>query len=219
MGRDRPDGKFSSEGQLRGQRHVRRTHVRSTAFRSGDHYAIQRPGRRRRDAKGQLIRRARPPCRRSPTDEQHGPVRRADGLVPGPNYPRTPPPTLAPGSVSGASGRAGPRFALPAQIWDSQMGRRRPAATTRRPANANGPDGYSWWDNPPSTSRTHAVEHQRRPRPPADPTSARIGTAAVVNPGGIQANPVADDLRLRGSRRCHGSVISPRAGGRQRPGR
>jgi len=206
-GRDRPGRQVQQRGgQLRGQRHVRRTHVGQRRPFGATTYAHQRPGRRPPRCRTAVDPRRDHPADDPRRDEQHGPVAERMAWCTGPNYPRTPPNAGARlGDVEHLVARAAVRGSR--HQSGLPMGRRRAGGHTPRLANANGPDGYSWWDNPAfDQPYRNAVEHQRRPARAATRTSARIGTAAS-QPGRYSGQPGADDLRYRRLQAMHGSVM------------
>src|SRR5262249_43719121 len=126
----------------------------------------------------------------------------------GPNYPGGAGPNLAPGAVTWSIWSRGPRFDATGTPLTSPWADGAPAATTPPATNANGPDGYSWWDNPAfdqpyrTPSNTNAG-----PGPRSDPNFRQNWDGGVVNPGGIQANPVPMICDYRRFQPMHASVM------------
>ncbi len=119
----------------------------------------------------------------------------------GPNYPPGSTTQLAPGSVTWSVWSRGPKFT--GGSLDSQWADGAPVATSPPAANTNGPDGYSWWDNPafdqPLVDSTHYG-------PRSDP-NFRQNFGGVVNPGGVQGNAVPLQCDYRRLQALHGSVM------------
>jgi hypothetical protein len=127
----------------------------------------------------------------------------------GPNYPSaTATPRLAAGSVTWSIWSRGPRFDATGNSLNSPWADGAPAATTPPAANANGPDGYSWWDNPAFDQAYRTPSNRDAgPGPRSDPNFRQNWDGGVVNPGGIQGNPVPRICDYRRLQAMHGNVM------------
>jgi prepilin-type N-terminal cleavage/methylation domain-containing protein len=127
----------------------------------------------------------------------------------GPDYPSsTATPRLAAGSVTWSIWSRGPRFAATGNSLNSPWADGAPAATAPPAANTAGPDGYSWWDNPAFDQAYRTPSNTNNgPGPRSDPQFRQNWDGGVVNPGGIQANPVPMICDYRRLQAMHGSVM------------
>src|SRR5262245_5701906 len=121
----------------------------------------------------------------------------------GPDYPNpTATPRLAAGSVTWSIWARGGKSATNSNWADGA-----PAATDPPANNANGPDGYTWWDNAlfDAPYRTPGTP-DNGPGPRSDP-NFRQNRDGVVNPGGIQGNPRPLQCDYRRVQALHGNVM------------
>ncbi len=127
----------------------------------------------------------------------------------GPDYPSpTSSPKLAPGSVTWSIWARGPRITATGNALNAPWADGAPAATTPPANNANGPDGYAWWDNPAFDQAYRTPSNTNNgPGPRSDPNFRQNWDGGVVNPGGIQASPRPLQCDYRRLQALHGSVM------------
>lgn len=122
----------------------------------------------------------------------------------GPDYPdpsRTP--RLAAGSVTWSIWARGGRNTTNAAWADGA-----PAAPLPPNNNANGPDGYTWWDNPAFNTPYRAAGNTNAgPGPRSDPNFRQNWDGGVVNPGGIQANAIPHRCDYRRLQALHSGGV------------
>jgi prepilin-type N-terminal cleavage/methylation domain-containing protein len=127
----------------------------------------------------------------------------------GPNYPSpTATPRLNPGSVTWSIWSRGPRETTVANWLDQApaISALPPAANTS--GAPNGPDGYTWWDNPAFDSVYRSSTNTNAgPGPRSDPNFRQNWDGGVVNPGGVQGNPLPLQCDYRRLQAMHGNVM------------
>jgi prepilin-type N-terminal cleavage/methylation domain-containing protein len=112
--------------------------------------------------------------------------------------------SLGAGSVTWSIWSRGPKFTAPGTYLDSQWADGADPAATPPATNTNGPDGYSWWDNPAFDSPLYDPTHVG---PRSDPNFRQNWNGGVVNPGGIQGNPLPLSCDYRILQCLHGNVM------------
>ena len=123
----------------------------------------------------------------------------------GPNYPDpSVTPRLAAGSVTWSIWARGPKNTANSNWADGA-----PAAPLPPAAHAGGPDGYTWWDCPlfDHAYRLPASNLNAGPGPRSDPNFRQNWDGGVVNPGGIQANPIPRQCDYRRLQALHGNIM------------
>jgi prepilin-type N-terminal cleavage/methylation domain-containing protein len=112
----------------------------------------------------------------------------------GPNFPFPgATPNLLASSVTYSIWARGPRDAT--SPW---------ADGSRSVGDAAFPEGSSWWDNPAFDTPLSDPTHYG---PRSDPNFRQLWNGGVVNPGGIQGNPVPDGCDYRRVQALHGNVM------------
>jgi prepilin-type N-terminal cleavage/methylation domain-containing protein len=120
---------------------------------------------------------------------------------------------LAAGSLTCSIWARGPRFDATGNPIHSPWADGAPAATTPPAVNAsggaNGPDGYTWWDNPAfDPTYRNLTNTNAGPGPRSDPNFRQNWDGGVVNPGGLQGNPVSESCDYRRLQAMHtGSAV------------
>ncbi|HET6573887.1 MAG TPA: DUF1559 domain-containing protein [Fimbriiglobus sp.] len=121
----------------------------------------------------------------------------------GPEYPTAATPHLAQGSVTWSIWARGGKNTTNSNWADGA-----PAAPLPPANNANGPDGYTWWDNAMFDAPYRTTSNLNAgPGPRTDPNFRQNWDGGVVNPGGVQAGArphVCDYRRLQA---LHGSIM------------
>jgi hypothetical protein len=122
----------------------------------------------------------------------------------GPNYPNGPSSVkLAAGSVTWSIWARGGRNTTNSAWADGANPAPLPPA-----ANTNAPDGYSWWDCPvfDAPYRTPSTTNNG-PGPRTDPNFRQNWDGGVVNPGGIQGDPIPLRCDYRRLQALHSGVM------------
>jgi hypothetical protein len=122
----------------------------------------------------------------------------------GPDYPSpTANPRLASGSVTWSIWTRGGKNTTNSNWADGA-----PAAPLPPANNANGPDGYSWWDCPLFDQPYRVPSNTNAgPGPRSDPNFRQNWDGGVVNPGGIQANARPHQCDYRRLQALHTGVM------------
>jgi prepilin-type N-terminal cleavage/methylation domain-containing protein len=123
------------------------------------------------------------------------------GTCTGPNFPYPgADPNLLESSITYCLWSRGPHDAADKSNWMDGSN-----ADPVPPATGTFPEGYAWWDNPafdtPLSDSTHYG-------PRSDPDFRQNWNGGVVNPGGIQGNPLPLGCDYRRVQALHGSVMS-----------
>lgn len=123
----------------------------------------------------------------------------------GPNFPNAgATPNLGSGSFTYSIWARGPRHSTLSPWVDGA-----PTTTTVFPAANNlvFPEGYTWWDNPAFDTPYRNATLTNGPGPRSDSTFRQNWNGGVVNPGGIQANPIPLACDYRRTQAMHGNVM------------
>jgi prepilin-type N-terminal cleavage/methylation domain-containing protein len=123
----------------------------------------------------------------------------------GPDYPSpTATPRLAAGSVTWSIWTRGGRNTTNSNWLDGA-----PAAPLPPTVNNNGPDGYTWWDNPLFDQPYRTLTNLNAgPGPRSDPNFRQNWDGGVVNPGGIQVSPRPHRCDYRRLQAMHSGIMN-----------
>jgi prepilin-type N-terminal cleavage/methylation domain-containing protein len=122
----------------------------------------------------------------------------------GPNYPLASAPRLAAGSVTWSIWARGGRNTTNAD-WQDGAG----AAPAPPNLNTNYPTGYTWWDCPAfDVPYTSTGNTNGGPGPRSDPNFRQNWDGGVVNPGGIQKDPIPLRCDYRRLQALHAGVMT-----------
>jgi prepilin-type N-terminal cleavage/methylation domain-containing protein len=123
----------------------------------------------------------------------------------GPNFPNAgQTPNLSTGSFTYSIWARGPRHSTLSPWGDGA-----PTTTTIAPTANNlvFPEGYTWWDNPAFDPPYRNATLTSGPGPRSDPNFRQNWNGGVVNPGGIQSNPVPLACDYRRLQALHTNVM------------
>jgi prepilin-type N-terminal cleavage/methylation domain-containing protein len=122
----------------------------------------------------------------------------------GPNYPSpTASVRLAAGSVTWSIWARGGKNTTNSNWADGA-----PAAPLPPAAHAASPDGYTWWDNAMFDQPYRTPSNLNAgPGPRTDPNFRQNWDGGVVNPGGVQGNPVPLQCDYRRLQALHGNAM------------
>jgi prepilin-type N-terminal cleavage/methylation domain-containing protein len=124
----------------------------------------------------------------------------------GPNFP-TPgaTPNLSNNSFTYSIWARGPRNTVNSAWVDGAQAATYPTTTPNTAAYAH---GYSWWDNPAFDQPFITTANSTNVGPRSDPNFRQNWNGGVVNPGGIQGNPVPLQCDYRRLQALHGNVMN-----------
>jgi hypothetical protein len=122
----------------------------------------------------------------------------------GPNFPNGATTHLATGSVTWSIWARGGRNTTNAN-WVDGAG----AAPLPPTPNSNPPNGYTWWDCPVfDCLYTSVTNTNGGPGPRSDPNFRQNWDGGVVNPGGIQGDPIPQRCDYRRLQALHSGVMT-----------